>query len=99
MDFKFASHGLWSEKQNILLQHMHEKEFWILTNKCGNDLEHESEAEEPWLLALIIFTFSNLLENPVCMNINPVCMCILETQAKAVMTSVIRPNTLYFGTL
>ena len=27
MDFKFVSHGLWSEKQNILLQHMHKKEF------------------------------------------------------------------------
>ena len=28
MDFKFVSHGLWSEEQNILLQHMHKKEFW-----------------------------------------------------------------------
>ena len=27
MDFKFVSHGLWSEKQNILLQHMHKKNF------------------------------------------------------------------------
>jgi hypothetical protein len=36
MDFKFVSHGLWSEEQNILRQHMHKKEFWILTNKCGN---------------------------------------------------------------
>jgi hypothetical protein len=25
MDFKFVSHGLWSEKQNILRQHMHKK--------------------------------------------------------------------------
>ena len=49
MDFKFASHGLWSEKQNILLQHMLKKEFWILTNKCGNNLKHENEAEWPWL--------------------------------------------------
>ena len=24
------------------------KEFWILTNKCGNNLEHENEAEWPW---------------------------------------------------
>ena len=23
IDFKFVSHGLWSEKQNILRQHMH----------------------------------------------------------------------------
>ena len=30
MDFKFVSHGLWLEKQNILLQHMHKKEFWCL---------------------------------------------------------------------
>ena len=26
MDLKFASHGLWSEKQNVL-QHMHKKNF------------------------------------------------------------------------
>jgi hypothetical protein len=46
MDFKFVSHGLWSETQkNILLQHMLKKEFWILTNKCGNKLKHENEAE------------------------------------------------------
>jgi hypothetical protein len=45
MDFKFVSHGLWSEEQNILLQHMHKKEFWILTNKCGNNLKHENEVE------------------------------------------------------
>ena len=48
MDFKIVSQGLWSEKQNIL-QHMHKKEFWILTNKCGNNLKHKNEAEEPWL--------------------------------------------------
>ena len=41
---------------------MHRKEFWILTNKCGNNLKHENEAEEPWLFSLvfvlkIIFTF------------------------------------------
>ena len=27
---------------------MHKKEFWILTNKCGNKLKHETEAEGPW---------------------------------------------------
>jgi hypothetical protein len=48
MDFKFVSHGLWSEEQNILLQHMHKKEFWILTNKCGNKLKHENEAKGSW---------------------------------------------------
>jgi hypothetical protein len=47
MDFKFVSHGLWSEEQNILLQHMHKKEFWILTNKCGNKLKRENEVEGP----------------------------------------------------
>jgi hypothetical protein len=47
MDFKFVSHGLWSEEQNILLQHMHKKEFWILANKCGNKLKHENEAKGP----------------------------------------------------
>ena len=45
IDFKFVFHGLWSKKQNILLQHMHKKEFWILTNKCGNNLKHKNEAE------------------------------------------------------
>ena len=67
MDFKFVSHGLFSEKQNILLQHMHKKEFWILTNKCGNNLKYENEAEEPWTFSLvfvfkIISTFIG--ENP-----------------------------------
>ena len=48
MDFKFVSHGLWSEEQNILLQHMlHKKEFWIFTNKCGNKLKLENEAGGP----------------------------------------------------
>ena len=47
IDFKFVSHGLWSEKQNILRQHMHKNEFWILTNKCGNKLKNEIEAEGP----------------------------------------------------
>ena len=62
MDFKFVSHGLWSEKQNIHLQHMHKKEFCILTNKCGNNLKHENEANRPWppnlvLVFKIISTF------------------------------------------
>ena len=26
---------------------MHKKEFWILTNKCGNNLTHKNEAEWP----------------------------------------------------
>ena len=56
-----------SEKQNILLQHMHKKEFGILTNKCGNNPKYENEAEEPWLFSLvfefkIISTFIG--ENP-----------------------------------
>ena len=32
----FLSRVLWSEEQNIVLQHMHKKEFWILIIKCGN---------------------------------------------------------------
>ena len=47
MQFKFVSHGLWSEEQNILLQHMHKKEFWILINKCENKLKHENESKGP----------------------------------------------------
>ena len=57
MDFKFVSRGLWSEKQNILLRLMHKKEFWILANKCGNNLKHENEAEGPWHVSLVfVFT-------------------------------------------
>jgi hypothetical protein len=26
---------------------MHKKEFWILTNKCGNKLKRENEVEGP----------------------------------------------------
>jgi hypothetical protein len=51
MDFNFVFHGPWSEQQNILLQRMHKKEFWILTNKCGKKLKHENEAEGPRALA------------------------------------------------
>ena len=50
IDFKFVSRGLWSEKQNILRQHAHQKSFWILTIKCGHKLKHENEAEGPWPL-------------------------------------------------
>ena len=57
MDFKFVSYGLWSEKQNILLQHMHKKEFWILTNKCENNLKHKNEAEKPSWLFSLVFVF------------------------------------------
>jgi hypothetical protein len=52
MDFKFVSHGLWSEEQNILLQHMHKKELWILINKCGNKLKHENDAKGPGALGV-----------------------------------------------
>ena len=62
MGFKFVSHKLWSKKQNTLRQHMHKREFWILTNKSGNNVKHEKKAEGPWPLSLIfvfkiIFTF------------------------------------------
>ena len=45
MEWKFVSHRLWSEAQNIRRQHMHKKEFGILTIKLGNKLKHENEAE------------------------------------------------------
>ena len=45
MDFKFISHKLWSEAQNIFPQNMHKKEFGILTIKHGNKLKHENEAQ------------------------------------------------------
>ena len=74
MGFKFVSHKLWSKKQNILRQHMHKREFWILTNKSGNNVKHENEAEGPWPLSLvfvfkIIFTFVD--QNPKFF----LCMC------------------------
>ena len=44
----------------MLLQHMHKKEFWILTNECENNLKHENEAKGPLSLVFvfnIIFRF------------------------------------------
>jgi hypothetical protein len=35
MDFKFVFQGPWSEKQNILRQHMHKKEFWKIDSLKG----------------------------------------------------------------
>ena len=80
MDFKFVSHELFSEKQNILLQHMHKKVFWILTNKCGNNLKHENKAEEPWLFSLIfVFKIISTLigENPKFF----LCMCLFTARS------------------
>ena len=34
---------------------MHKKEFWILTNKCGNKLKHETEAEGSFHVHRIFF--------------------------------------------
>ena len=56
MDFKFVSHELWSEKQNIFLRHMHNNEFWILPHKCGNNLKHENEADSLWPFMFKIIT-------------------------------------------
>ena len=39
----------------MLLQHLHKKEFWILTNECENNLKHE--AKGPWPLSLV-FVFN-----------------------------------------
>ena len=33
--------------------HMHKREFWILTNKPGNNVRHENEAEGPWPLTFV----------------------------------------------
>ena len=53
---------------------MYEKEFWILTNKCGNKLKHETEAEGVMTLSLVfvvklIFMFNS--QNPKSF----LCMC------------------------
>jgi hypothetical protein len=34
----------------LLLQHMHEKYFFILTNKCETKRLHKNEAKGPWPL-------------------------------------------------
>ena len=40
MYFMFVFQEPWSEKHNILRQHVHKKEFWILTIKCGTNSKH-----------------------------------------------------------
>ena len=67
MGFKFVSRELWSKKQNILRQHIHKREFWILTNKSGNNVKHENEAEGPWPLSLVFvfkIIFAFIGQNP-----------------------------------
>jgi hypothetical protein len=62
MDFKFVFQGPWSEKHNIFCQHMHKKEFCILTIKCRNNLKHENEGAWPLSLVFVfklIFTFNS----------------------------------------
>jgi hypothetical protein len=67
-DFKFFSHGLYTDKQNILLQYMHENEFFILSNKCGTKLKHENEAPghnlEPVLLFVLMLISIFIDQNP-----------------------------------
>ena len=46
------THKLCVKIQNIPLQRMHEKEFFILTNKCARKLKHENEASGCGLGAL-----------------------------------------------
>ncbi len=43
MDFKFFSHGLCTEKQNILLEHMREKEFFILTGPINVEISFNTK--------------------------------------------------------
>ena len=43
----------------MLLQHMHKKEFWIVTNECENNLKHENEAKGPYgPSASLVFVFN-----------------------------------------
>ena len=44
---------------------MHKKEFWILTNKCGNKLKHENE----WPCPLSLVLMSKLTS--ICSSQNP----------------------------
>ena len=34
-------------------QHMHKKEFCILTSKCGNNLKHENKVKGSWPVSLV----------------------------------------------
>jgi hypothetical protein len=44
---------------------MHKKEFWILTNKCGNKLKHENEADGSSRLVFVFKLISTLIDqNP-----------------------------------
>ena len=43
----------------MLLQHMHKKEFWILTNEYGNVLKHGNEADRLWPLSLVFMLKGN----------------------------------------
>ena len=58
---------------------MHKKELWILTHKCGNNLKHENEAEEPWLFSLV-FVFK-IISTFIGQNPNFFFMHVLEKDA------------------
>ena len=74
VSFKFVSHRLWSEAQDILRQHMHKTKFGILTIKHGNKLKHENEAEGhgPSAPVSCLSLFSHLL---VKIQNSFLCMC------------------------
>ena len=53
---------------------MHKKEFWILTDKCGNNLKHENEDEEPWPFSLV-FVFKIISTLLVKIQNSFLCKC------------------------
>ena len=57
-----------------MVEHMHKTEIWILTNKCGINLKHENEAEEPWLFSLV-FVFKIIPHSLVKIQNSFLCMC------------------------
>ena len=63
--FLFISHRLWSETQNMLRQHTHKEEFGILTNKCGNKLKNETEAEGhgPSWATVFVFKLTSMFDS------------------------------------
>ena len=52
MDFKFVLTGYGKTSRTSFFNTCI-KRFWTLTNKCGNYLKHENEAEWPWRLSLV----------------------------------------------
>jgi hypothetical protein len=65
-DFKFFSHGLCTEKQNILLQHMREKMFWFWSINMEISINTKTRLQVmTWSLVFVLIKIKNYFS----------CMC------------------------